>query len=175
MAVKVKGVTDQLERFRAALVPATEALGGVTAANDNPADVPSEIIVNGTRSVEKVLKDTLKDLLKKVFGDKLSAQISQLFAKVFEGAALGQASSGIARSLGLKQSKLGSQIGGAIGNFIPGLPPGVGSAIGGFIGGTIGGLFKKTRKGTLTLSNGGVKRLRQPQTARGPAGRRRRA
>lgn len=78
-------------------------------------------------------------------GDKVSTAM--------RGAAMGEMTSGILKSLGIKQSKLGAQVGGGIGNLIgeaTGIP-GLG-LVGGILGGTIGGLFKKTPKGSATIT-----------------------
>lgn len=76
--------------------------------------------------------------------------ISGAVTKGLQGAGTGMIASGIVQQLGIKQSSTSAAIGGAVGSFLP--IPG-GSIIGGLVGGTIGGLFKKTKKGSTTLSS----------------------
>ncbi|MBN8843251.1 MAG: hypothetical protein J0H88_08380 [Sphingomonadales bacterium] len=136
------------------------------AANDNPFRSVSQnsaddiergqpIIVNGTRAASTPSPET-KQLL---------TGFTESLQMVMRGAAYGQASSGVLRSLGLKQSNLGAQIGGAIG--MAAFGP-LGGFVGGALGGTIGGLFKKTPKGSATVTSisenaaySGSKSLRQ--------------
>ncbi len=148
MARAIRQTIGPIEELGAAVSDAVADIRG--AANDNtPTVQTAEIVVTAQKSVQRELKDTLKALGDKILGPDLSASIGDAVGSALRGAAVGQAASGILRDLGIKQSKLGSQIGGAIGSFLP--IPG-GDIIGGAIGGTIGGLFKKTPKGSATIT-----------------------
>jgi|GEM_PF-1390278 len=131
----------------------------------------SEIVVTAQKSVQRELNDALKTLGDKILGEKFTGQLGKVMSTVLKGAAFGEASSGILRSLGIKQSKTGAQIGGAIGNAAFGP---IGGFVGGAIGGTIGGFFKKTPKGSATITGfdndvgySGSKKLREGVTALG--------
>lgn len=69
--------------------------------------------------------------------------------KYLAGVGAGQAVSGLAGAIGLRQSSAGAMAGSLAGTAIAGP---IGGAIGGLIGGTVGGLFKKTKKGSATVS-----------------------
>jgi hypothetical protein len=87
---------------------------------------------------------------------KTGAQTAKLLSKLdgaLSGAQTGDQTAQLLRSLGVKTSRTGGQIGGAIGQFIP--IPG-GEIIGSIIGSVVGGLFKKTPRGTVTISNSGT-------------------
>lgn len=69
--------------------------------------------------------------------------------KYLAGIGAGQAVSGLAGAIGLRQSSAGAMAGSLAGTAIAGP---IGGAIGGLLGGTVGGLFKKTKKGSATIS-----------------------
>lgn len=131
---------------------------GLKAGGKTSGAIPfgEDIVVNGFRSIDNMASE-LKGLhkttseglgknggLAKVFGG-----FGEALSGALRGAAIGDATSGVLKSLGVKQSRTGAQIGGAIGSFLP--IPG-GEIIGSIIGGTIGGLFKKTPKGSATIT-----------------------
>jgi len=69
--------------------------------------------------------------------------------KYLAGIGAGQAVSGLAGAIGVRQSSTAALAGSVIGTAIGGP---LGGAIGGLISGTIGGLFKKTKKGSVSLN-----------------------
>ncbi|KEQ52152.1 hypothetical protein [Sphingobium chlorophenolicum] len=69
--------------------------------------------------------------------------------KYLAGIGAGQAVSGLAGAIGVRQSSTAALAGSVIGTAIGGP---LGGAIGGLITGTIGGLFKKTKKGSVSLN-----------------------
>lgn len=69
--------------------------------------------------------------------------------KYLAGVGAGQAVSGLTGAIGLRQSSAGAMAGSLAGTAIAGP---IGGAIGGLLGGTVGGLFKKTKKGSATIS-----------------------
>lgn len=107
-------------------------------------------IDNLTSSIKGLGKTTQEGLGKNGAIAKGLGGFGEVLSGALRGAAVGEATSGVLKSLGIKQSKTGAQIGGAIGSFLP--IPG-GEIIGSIIGGTIGGLFKKTPKGSATISD----------------------
>lgn len=157
MAAAINRTIDPILALGEAAAQASAQMG---AANDNgwsedDAWLPSgakssDIVVSMRRSMQQELRDSLKTIGDKIFGPKMSAQLGQAFQVAMQGAAYGQAASGVLRSLGVKQSGTGAAIGGAIGNAIL---PGIGGFIGGALGGTIGGFFKKTPKGSSTITS----------------------
>lgn len=88
----------------------------------------------------------------KTFGLKLPKSVTGALGKGFDGFAQSALPRAVLGGLGVKQSTTGAMIGGIAGSFLP--IPG-GQIIGSVIGSVIGGLFKKTPKGSLTLSNSG--------------------
>lgn len=156
MATSMKRTIDPLEQLAIAAKNAGVALAGISPANDNSrifnsiggpkaggktlGGVDDAIVVNGKKPV------AFADVAKKIFGPEFTKTLGQAFNGVFQG----QAASGILRSFGLKQSSTGAAVGGAIGGAIFGP---VGGFVGGALGGTIGGLFKKTPKGSATITS----------------------
>lgn len=156
-----KAIDKTIDPILALGEAAAIAAGKLGVANDNmpwgedakwlPGDARDDSInVYGSLSPQMALRDALKGLGNEIFGPRLSAQLGQAFQGALQGAAYGQAASGVLRSLGAKQSGTGAAIGGAIGNLVL---PGIGGFIGGALGGTIGGLFKKTPKGSSTITS----------------------
>lgn len=81
---------------------------------------------------------------------KALAEVSQKLGTALSGAQTGDTTAQLLRSIGIKTSRTGGQIGGAIGSLVP--IPG-GEIIGSIIGSVVGGLFKKTKRGSTTISN----------------------
>lgn len=150
---------------------ASKSLGGLIPYSE-------DIVVNGYRSIDNVGSELKK--LHKTTADGLGKQGSiakgiggfgDILSGVMRGAAYGEAASGFLKSLGIKSSKTGGQIGGAIGS-LSGIP---GADIAGsFIGSIVGGFFKKTPKGSATISGfdndvtyAGSKKLRDSVTGLG--------
>lgn len=77
--------------------------------------------------------------------DKMGAKLG----RAMEGAQTGTLVAGIGKMLGIKTSTTGGQIGGAIGSALP--IPG-GDIIGSVIGSFVGGLFKKSKRGSATIT-----------------------
>lgn len=107
--------------------------------------------VGGVLGFGQGLFDTLSKNTK--ISEKSAAslfKISSKFGQGLGGAQTGDQTAQLLRSFGVKTSRTGGQIGGAIGSFLP--IPG-GEIIGSIIGSVVGGLFKKTKKGSTTISN----------------------
>lgn len=79
----------------------------------------------------------------------LPKEMQKSLGNALEGAQTGTLVSGIGKMLGLKTSTTGGQIGGAIGaaTGVPG-----GDIVGSIIGSLVGGMFKKTKKGSATIT-----------------------
>lgn len=78
------------------------------------------------------------------------SKISGKFGQALGGAQTGDQTAQLLRAIGVKTSRTGGQIGGAVGSFLP--IPG-GEIIGSVIGSVVGGLFKKTPRGSTTITN----------------------
>lgn len=107
--------------------------------------------VGGALGFGQGLFDTLSKNTK--ISEKSAASLSKIsgkFGQGLGGAQTGDQTAQLLRSFGVKTSRTGGQIGGAIGSFLP--IPG-GEIIGSIIGSVVGGLFKKTKKGSTTISN----------------------
>lgn len=87
---------------------------------------------------------------------KALAEVSQKLGTALSGAQTGDTTAQLLRSIGIKTSRTGGQIGGAIGSLVP--IPG-GEIIGSIIGSVVGGLFKKTKRGSTTISNVDIRAL----------------
>lgn len=81
------------------------------------------------------------------------SKISSKFGDALGGAQTGDQTAQLLRSFGIKTSRLGGQIGGAVGSVAEKLGIPGGEIIGSIIGSVVGGLFKKTKKGSTTISN----------------------
>lgn len=105
----------------------------------------------GQKQANDRLADELNSVFNKVFGN--GGAFANTLGAALAGAQIGGQAASFAKSLGIKGSSAGGQIGGALGaaSGIPG-----GAIIGGLLGSTIGGLFKKTPKGTVSISNSGT-------------------
>lgn len=112
----------------------------------------------GLRELYNRLGADIGGNLDRLLGTNFASKIGGKLGDVMVGAGKGQMASGVLRMAGLKQSNTGAAVGGAIGQlaapFLGPLAP-FAPFIGGLIGGTIGGLFKKTPKGSTTVSVGG--------------------
>lgn len=150
MAAAIDKTIDPILALGEAAAIAAGRMGGIPSNDNGAVTTPADIVVSARRSAQTELRSTIEQLGNKLLGPKLTEKLKGAFSGALQGAAYGQAASGVLRSLGMKQSGTGAAIGGAIGNFLP--IPG-GSLIGGLIGGTIGGLFKKTPKGSSTITD----------------------
>lgn len=127
--------------------------GGVDPLAPLPEGVDGDIVVTGRRPTG--LPQILEKLSKGIgISDAGAAKLGQVAGKGLAGAATGAMTDSLlkplGKALGFKTSAVGAQIGGAIGSFIP--IPG-GDIIGSIIGSVVGGLFKKTKKGSSTITN----------------------
>ncbi len=124
-------------------------------------------VLNSVGAGKKEFNDALKNGLNSIFNKVFSSAgpFAKTLGSVLAGAQTGQASATIFQSItGGKSSKAGSQIGGALGEVagkaifskLGAFAGPLGSIVGGILGGVVGGLFKKTPKGTATISNTGV-------------------
>lgn len=107
--------------------------------------------VGGALGFGQGLFDTLSKNTK--ISEKSAASLTKIsgkFGQALGGAQTGDTTAQLLRGIGIKTSRTGGQIGGAIGSFLP--IPG-GEIIGSIIGSVVGGLFKKTKKGSTTISN----------------------
>jgi hypothetical protein len=102
----------------------------------------------GQREANERLADLLNDTLDKVLS-RIPESLSKSLGGALAGAQTGGQIAGLGKSFGLKTSTLGGQLGGAAGSF---LGP-IGELAGSVFGSIVGGLFKKTPKGTVSISN----------------------
>ena len=111
----------------------------------------------GTRELYNTLGRDIGRNIDEALGTRFAEKVGGKLGDVVVGAGKGQMASGVVRMLGVKQSNMGAGIGGAIGQLAaPLLGPLAPFApfIGGIIGGTIGGMFKKSPRGSTTVSVG---------------------
>ncbi|MBA2718525.1 MAG: peptidoglycan DD-metalloendopeptidase family protein [Chloroflexi bacterium] len=159
MARAVDGVTASARRVESAFNGVAGAAngqaggGGVDPLAPLPDGQGADVTVTGRRPTG--LPQILEKLSKGVgISDAGAAKIGSIAGKGLEGAATGALTNSflkpLGKALGFKTSQTGAQIGGAIGSFLP--IPG-GDIIGSIVGSIVGGLFKKTKKGSATITN----------------------
>lgn len=158
-------LTDGMDPAVAALYDLQGPMQDAATATQDAADA---IVIVGKRLPTGKGPGSITSMLDQ-FGGKIGGQIAgpgSVLSKVMgklgtalEGAGYGAAASGAFGGLtGVKQSNTGAMIGGALGGvagaFIGG-PIGakIGSVLGGVLGGTVGGFFKKSPKGSATITS----------------------
>lgn len=138
---------------------ASQILKGASKSAGDAYDPNAEIVVSGNRGKSKIDRQQQQaaDAM-----EKSSRSLREVAKGALEGAFIGQTASSLV--FGNKGSSAGSAIGGALGKFagealgktiggtLGKFAGPLGSIAGGLLGGAIGGLFKKTPKGSATIT-----------------------